>query len=41
MTLAGFRFEEKTVLFVTNNATQSRRTYKKKFDKLGIEAHVV
>jgi len=25
---------------VTNNATQSRRTYKKKFDKLGIEAHV-
>jgi ribonucleotide monophosphatase NagD (HAD superfamily) len=32
---------EKRVLFVTNNATKSRRNYKKKFDGLGIEAHVV
>ena len=29
------------VMFVTNNATQSRRMYKTKFDKLGVEAHVV
>src|SRR5579863_6579387 len=34
-------FPEKRVLFVTNNATKSRRNYKKKFDGLGIEAHVV
>ena len=34
-------FAEKRVLFVTNNATKSRRNYKKKFDGLGIEAHVV
>lgn len=26
---------------MTNNATQSRRMYKAKFDKLGVEAHVV
>lgn len=32
---------EKSVIFVTNNATQSRRMYKGKFDKLGVEAHVV
>jgi 4-nitrophenyl phosphatase len=32
---------EKSIIFVTNNATQSRATYKKKFDKMGIEAHVV
>ena len=33
--------EEKSVLFVTNNATKSRPNYKKKFDSLGVEAHVV
>ena len=32
---------DKKVLFVTNNATKSRREYKKKFDQLGVEAHVV
>lgn len=32
---------EKNVLFVTNNATKSRRSYKTKFDQLGVEAHVV
>ena len=31
----------KAVIFVTNNATQSRQMYKAKFDKLGVEAHVV
>ena len=30
----------KRVIFVTNNASQSRKTYKKKFDKLGLEVHV-
>ncbi|KAF8265670.1 2-phosphoglycolate phosphatase [Lactarius quietus] len=34
------RSQRKRVLFVTNNATKSRRNYKKKFDGLGIEAHV-
>ncbi|KAA1474622.1 2-phosphoglycolate phosphatase [Dentipellis sp. KUC8613] len=34
------RARKKSVLFVTNNATKSRRNYKKKFDTLGIEAHV-
>ena len=29
------------MLFVTNNATKSRKSYKTKFDKLGVEAHVV
>ena len=29
------------MIFVTNNATNSRASYKTKFDKLGIEAHVV
>ena len=28
-------------MFVTNNATKSRKNYKKKFDSLGVEAHVV
>ena len=28
-------------MFVTNNATKSRKSYKTKFDQLGIEAHVV
>lgn len=32
---------DKQVIFVTNNATKSRRTYKLKFDKHGIEAHLV
>ena len=31
----------KHVIFVTNNATTSRASYKKKFEKLGIDAHVV
>ncbi|KLO09972.1 2-phosphoglycolate phosphatase [Schizopora paradoxa] len=34
------RSRKKQIIFVTNNATQSRNTYKKKFDKLGLEAHV-
>ncbi|EPQ50774.1 2-phosphoglycolate phosphatase [Gloeophyllum trabeum ATCC 11539] len=34
------RSHKKSVLFVTNNATKSRQSYKKKFDKLGVEAHV-
>ena len=33
--------EDKKVLFVTNNATKSRKNYKGKFDQLGVEAHVV
>lgn len=32
---------EKSIIFVTNNATKSRKEYKKKFDKLGIDATVV
>ena len=32
--------QEKAVMFVTNNATKSRKNYKKKFDSLGVEAHV-
>ncbi|KAI0826179.1 2-phosphoglycolate phosphatase [Irpex lacteus] len=38
--LAYLRTHKKSVIFVTNNATQSRRMYKGKFDKLGVEAHV-
>lgn len=38
--LAYLRKLGKSVLFVTNNATQSRKSYKSKFDKLGVEAHV-
>ncbi|OJT05892.1 4-nitrophenylphosphatase [Trametes pubescens] len=34
------RHHKKSVLFVTNNATKSRANYKKKFDSLGVEAHV-
>jgi len=30
--------EHQKIIFVTNNATQSRKSYKKKFDGLGIEA---
>ena len=32
---------DKSVLFVTNNATQSRKMYVKKFERLGVEAYVV
>ena len=32
---------EKSIIFVTNNATKSRRNYKGKFDKLGVQAEVV
>ncbi|KAJ7291441.1 HAD-like domain-containing protein [Mycena rebaudengoi] len=34
------RSRKKKVLFVTNNATKSRKSYKGKFDQLGVEAHV-
>ncbi|KAJ6625088.1 HAD-like domain-containing protein [Mycena sp. CBHHK59/15] len=34
------RARKKKVLFVTNNATKSRKSYKGKFDQLGVEAHV-
>ncbi|KAL6309511.1 2-phosphoglycolate phosphatase [Sparassis latifolia] len=34
------RTHKKSVMFVTNNATKSRKNYKKKFDGLGVEAHV-
>ncbi|KIP03289.1 hypothetical protein PHLGIDRAFT_111085 [Phlebiopsis gigantea 11061_1 CR5-6] len=38
--LAFLRKSGKAVIFVTNNATQSRKMYKGKFEKLGIDAHV-
>jgi hypothetical protein len=38
--LSGSFFAEKRVLFVTDNSTKSRYIYKK-FDGLGIEAHIV
>lgn len=34
------RRQNKSIIFVTNNATKSRKNYKKKFDKLGIDATV-
>ncbi|TFY57784.1 hypothetical protein EVJ58_g6808, partial [Rhodofomes roseus] len=34
------RTHKKRILFVTNNATKSRKSYKKKFDQLGLEAQV-
>ncbi|TFK32407.1 HAD-like domain-containing protein [Crucibulum laeve] len=34
------RSRKKKVIFVTNNATKSRKSYKGKFDQLGVEAHV-
>lgn len=40
-TLKYLRREGKRIFFVTNNATRSREENKKKFDKLGIECHVV
>ncbi|KAI9592208.1 4-nitrophenylphosphatase [Syncephalis fuscata] len=33
------RKREKRILFVTNNSTQSRQNYTKKFEKLGLAAH--
>ncbi|KAJ7178123.1 HAD-like domain-containing protein [Mycena filopes] len=38
--LSLLRSRQKKVLFVTNNATKSRKSYKGKFDMLGVEAHV-
>ena len=32
---------EKSVIFVTNNASKSRQDYKSKFDKLGMQVEVV
>jgi len=37
--LAFLRQQKKRIIFVTNNASKSRRAYKKKFDVLGIEAY--
>ncbi|KZT54986.1 2-phosphoglycolate phosphatase [Calocera cornea HHB12733] len=37
--LALLRQHKKRIIFVTNNATKSRKAYKKKFDVLGIEAY--
>ncbi|KAK7469224.1 hypothetical protein VKT23_003713 [Stygiomarasmius scandens] len=34
------RDHKKNILFVTNNATKSRKSYKGKFDQLGVEANV-
>jgi len=34
------RLKQKDVIFVTNNATKSRQEYKRKFDKLQIQAEV-
>ncbi|KAF9458268.1 HAD-like domain-containing protein [Collybia nuda] len=34
------RSYNKKVIFVTNNATKSRKSYKGKFDHLGVQAHV-
>ncbi|KAF8586948.1 p-nitrophenyl phosphatase [Ramaria rubella] len=34
------RSQKKSIIFVTNNATKSRRSYKSKFDKLGVQAEV-
>lgn len=39
--MAHFRAEGKKLIFVTNNATKSRAENKVKFDRLGIECHVV
>lgn len=41
MVLMRVTITEKSIIFVTNNATKSRRNYKGKFDKLGIQAEVV
>ncbi|PFH47600.1 hypothetical protein AMATHDRAFT_151729 [Amanita thiersii Skay4041] len=34
------RCRRKKIIFVTNNAAKSRKSYKSKFDKLGLEVHV-
>ncbi|KAF9531177.1 p-nitrophenyl phosphatase [Crepidotus variabilis] len=34
------RRRNKKIVFVTNNATKSRKSYKSKFDQLGVQAHV-
>ncbi|KAF8508159.1 HAD-like domain-containing protein [Gautieria morchelliformis] len=34
------RAQKKNIIFVTNNATKSRQSYKEKFDKLGVQADV-
>ncbi|EGO01859.1 hypothetical protein SERLA73DRAFT_177404 [Serpula lacrymans var. lacrymans S7.3] len=34
------RTRNKAIVFVTNNATKSRKTYKRKFDGLGVEAYL-
>ena len=39
--LSLLRAHKKRIFFVTNNATKSRKSYKKKFDQLGLEANVV
>lgn len=39
--LSKLRSSGKQVVFVTNNASKSRRSYKGKFDKMGIEASEV
>ena len=33
--------KDKKVVFVTNNAAKSRKSYKSKFDQLGVQTHVV
>lgn len=38
--LSLLRRSGKKIFFVTNNATKSRKNYKKKFDQLGVEAQV-
>ncbi|KIJ28294.1 hypothetical protein M422DRAFT_189909, partial [Sphaerobolus stellatus SS14] len=38
--LSYLRSQNKSIIFVTNNATKSRKSYKGKFDKLGVQAHV-
>ena len=40
-TLAYLRVLGKKILFVTNNATKSRRAYLQKFKELDLEAHLV
>jgi len=38
--LSFLRSKQKRIIFVTNNASKSRKAYKKKFDDLGVEAEV-
>jgi len=39
-TLSLLRSKGKKMIFVTNNATKSRRSFKTKFDQLGLEVHL-